>query len=657
MNSRSVRAVLLTAQMAFLAAPAAEGAVRTKVIKVYLADFEDVPHPDRYTPEYFRELFFGLGSPRQTPEGKPLSGSVREYFRELSNGTLDVDGEVAEWVRIPREISKVPHWHRGMKPFGESWPVIVAETLRANGISGDGARDQVRLSDGRRPDLLVFLNTDWGVGGVNRGWGQLRDVLGRMKLSELWDDGWAKLPSPLSSFSATIWRKAPRPGADGTIDKVPPTGELELFPLSIMMHEMGHQLAGWPDLYTPSYAPWGVFDLMGGPAASTHHPMTVSAFLRVRSGWMQFTDLPLTDHPGLVLRPLEEEHAIRLPQGPGQEVLVVENRRELHYPRDYSQPPEDRGQRLLVYRVDPAGRCRAMSGGRPVKRLTTIVRRGGSYGEVWGAPDHRELSAGSRPSSRNALGELWWELLNIAPQPDRAVTFDARCRATDLSAQMRAGTGAFDLPATGPHRVYLNAEVPGGVEPAEIRIGDVTARLTRSGDVVADLPADARSLAWSMGDGVTVKEAWLVGLPDTVNALDAAETLPAGQTVLLADGRWYGPAVRPLDLEAGRAWHGEWPVPLPEGETILRGLLGWAASSADGAQATVDIKLVVGEREWPLVTGLQLSRGKGDDNLPVVLELALPNDSRGQAARIQLDVTGTGDSHGELALAAWRLTR
>lgn len=634
---------------------------RTVTVKVYLADFNDIPRPERYTPAYVRELFFGLGSPRQTPEGKPLGGSVREYFRDVSRGRLDIEGEVADWVRIPRDVAKVPHWHSGMKPFGESWPVIVAETLRANRIGGDEARDQVRLSDGRRPDLLVFLNTDWGIGGVNRGWGQLRDVLGKMKLSELWDEGWSRLPAPYSCFSLTIWRKAPQAGVDGTIEQVPHDAVLEMFPLSIMMHEMGHQLAGWPDLYTPSYAPWGVFDLMGGPAAHTHYPMTVSAFLRVRSGWMAFTDLPRRDHLGLVLRPLETaEEALRLPQGPGQESLIVENRQELHYPRDYSQPPEDRGQRLLVYRVDPAGRRRTMSSGRPVKRLTTMVRRGGSYGEVWGGPAHTSLTAETSPSSRNALGELWWELREMAPQPDRSVRLDLLCRAMDLTAAMRpGGTGQVPLPPAGPRRLYLRFA---GDDVAEaVSAGRVTAPPGRSRGLVAELPAGAAAVDWSLPAGALVQEAWLVGLPETVATLDAATWQPGAPpepaTTLLADGWWYGPHTRRLAIDGGTTWRATWPVDLPTDETVLRGLCGWSASSAVGARATVGIKLTAGDRSWTLMEGLQLARAEGDADPPAVLEIGLPSGSRGQAGRLLVEVVGSGDGKGELALAGWQLTR
>ena len=549
-----------------------------KLLKVFLADFKDVPRPEAYTREYFEELLFGVGRPRRTPEGRPLAGSVREYFIDLSEGRIDIEGEVADWVRIDRAITKVPHWKRGMKPFGESWPVIVAETLRANGIVGDRAKKQVRLEDGRLPHLLVFLNTDWGVGGVNRGWPKLKEVLHRMKLGGLWDEAWLSLPSPYSSYSATIWRKAPRSKRDGTLDKVPPAGELELFPLSIMMHEMGHQLAGLPDLYGPAYAPWGVFDLMGGPAAHTHFPMTVGAYLRERKGWLRYTEMPRRTTRGLALWPLEShKQALRFPQGPGQEGIVAVNRSRLEYPRDYSRPPVNKGPRLLLYRVDPAGRRRILHADRPHRKITTMIRRPEHYGEVWGEGKLTEITAATRPSSRNSLGELWWEFRGIQPGPSGEVRLDAEWQAVDVlqtyhkaewtgggaepvaigtftnrgahavvrtrpahdgtggarvlhcqTGRGQALTGRFRLPARGPQRLYVTAALPdAGVAAATFSVqasGAATAvtldATRRRATVVADLMGFSGDLALSIRPAakdatarLEIAEAWLVSIP------------------------------------------------------------------------------------------------------------------------------------------------
>jgi len=704
---------------------------REMLLKVFLADFEDIPHPATYSQEYFKGLFFGLGEPRQTPEGRGLSGSVREYFLNVSEGRLDIGGEVVDWARLPGKITKIPHWKGGMEPFGESWPVIVAETLRANGIVGEDAGKKVLLADGRTPDLLVFLNTDWGVGGVNRGWGHLRDVLGIMKLSDLWDDAWTELPSPFSSFSLTLWRGAPASGPDGCIDGVPNESDLEFFPLSIMMHEMGHQLAGWPDLYGGAFEPWGVFDLMGGPAASTHYPMTASAYLRESSGWMQYTDMPRRTQRDIELRPLEtHKAALRFPQGPSQESIVVENRAYLTYSGDFGSPPKNLGQRLLMYRLDPAARRIMMYGDNPVGKVTTMIRRPEHYGEMWGEGAATEVTADTTPSSRNSLGELWWEFRDIRPGTGDKVFFDAGFAPTDLidgytgaewtdgaGEAIPAGTmgepggqaaigwfaqvdgtqarrllirtgqggtmrGRYHLPTAGPRRLYALVRLPDGAEhPVSFAITPVghddagteaelgPEQAGQATVIVAEIPAavdDLDLVVRASGDqpaSVEVEEAWLAGMPPT--AADFAEGSPA-QSALLRGGGWYGPRVMtiPLSGDSPETWTAEWPVGIPAAPATLRGLVGFTDDAPAGAKATVGIKLVTTDKEWPLLADLEVVAPAAEDNgrrtaranLLTVVEAPLPNEAAGTDARLVMKATSAaGEAGFRLAVPALRI--
>jgi hypothetical protein len=563
--------------------PAADSRAKpahVKQIRVFLADFGDAPHPSAYTTGYFRDLFFGLGVPRKTPEGDPLGGSVREFFLNVSGGRLDVAGEVSGWVRLPGKIAKVPHWKGGMEPFGESWPIVIAETLRANGIIGKDAEGKLRLPDGSMPDGLVFLNTDFGMGGVRREWGDLKDVLAKMGRAELWDSAWEGLGMPLGSFSVTHWPGAPGTDAAGTLPVEIPPAEQRFFPLSVMMHEMGHLLADLPDLYGGAFEPWGVFDLMGGPAAWTHFPMTFGAYLRESKGWMSYRTLPMADHRGLALHPLETHaEALRLPMGPDadSEAMVLENRWRLEYPPGMAGPPANRGARLIAYRLDPAGRRRQAYGDDAIGKVTALIRRPEHYGEVWGEPGHTEITGETAPTSRNSLGELWWELTGITPDEEGTVTLDARLRALDLvrgytGATWRRGDGepfppgdpyeagggagigapgpsdsdgptlrvVFSSPrggkveatwkpsGEGPWRLYLTARrADAGREGAVLSVrsgGKVLARepLPEDGSAVkigVDVTGPASDLTLSIeGRGpveARISDAWLVGLPGT----------------------------------------------------------------------------------------------------------------------------------------------
>ena len=68
------------------------GAVRVIVV---LVDFTDAPMAAR--PDHFRDLFFSTG--------KIPTGSVREYFTEVSHGLLTLAGEVVGPYRLPRTLA------------------------------------------------------------------------------------------------------------------------------------------------------------------------------------------------------------------------------------------------------------------------------------------------------------------------------------------------------------------------------------------------------------------------------------------------------------------------------------------------------------------------------------------------------------------------
>ncbi|QDU50880.1 M6 family metalloprotease domain-containing protein [Gimesia panareensis] len=68
------------------------GTIKTIVL---LVDFEDQPHATENTQGIFSEMLFG-----SLP-----SGSMTEYYWEVSNSIVEIEGEVHGWFRMPRPMS------------------------------------------------------------------------------------------------------------------------------------------------------------------------------------------------------------------------------------------------------------------------------------------------------------------------------------------------------------------------------------------------------------------------------------------------------------------------------------------------------------------------------------------------------------------------
>ncbi|MCP4216664.1 MAG: hypothetical protein GY765_18575 [bacterium] len=438
--------------------------------KVFLCDFRDIRAPETWSKDFVESALFDVNQPMQAPPPNPVNigPSAYQYFYSVSDTQLSLRGSVCDWAHSDLNIAEIPHWNGKMKnprkypdttvSFGETWPVIIAETLRYLGLTTQAtAREYSRerdvpigkiherlrekileLPNGQTADKLIFLNADRGRGGVKREFHQVKESLELMSGSnnsmryipdgsrrlwrELWDEGWDGLPSFFST--SILLPKTLAPVNDnGTITGSPPLPhELVLSPMSTIFHEMGHLAVKLPDLYASEFGPWGVFDLMGGPAVSTHYPMPFGSYSRYLAGWLDFTRLKRQNHQ-LELQPLESHNrACRVPNGaPGLDhYLVLENRAELHYTNASPRiPPENRGRALLLYRLDEHRRMGIPGTTDGNRKCTSVVRLKQRYGEAWKAED----SIGVLPPAneihnypatcRNERGELWWSVDEI----------------------------------------------------------------------------------------------------------------------------------------------------------------------------------------------------------------------------------------------------
>lgn len=461
--------------------------------KIFLVDFADVRAPGGYTQDFVRRMIFTSTPPKETPDSHkdPLEASIYQYFFASSDSYLRIAGAVQDWVNSNLNSRDIPHWNRNTMThprranppdakvdWGASWPIVVAETLRAGGFttanfpSASDLRDAVmRLPDGRTADKLVFLHTDVSGGGVKRGFSSLRSLLQEMSRknvnnrtlpnstrawSSLWDSAWSGLPGFLVTPVVTANQTGPR--ADGTYAApAPGATDLRMEAFSILVHEFGHLAVGLPDLYGETYGPWGNMCVMGGPYSSTHTTMPVGSYARERLGWLSWTWRSRANHR-LHLRPYETHNeAVRLTNGaPGSDqYLVLSNRADRAYQRFAA--PTDNGRGLLAYRLDEHGRTR-MRGrkARTVRKVTSLVRnaRGGNNASVlW--KQGETIGAGpaaifNGPATlRNGRGELWFTLKNVA-NDSGDITADLELEALHLLGDYHRATWHGIAPGETP---------------------------------------------------------------------------------------------------------------------------------------------------------------------------------------------------------------
>jgi len=485
---------------------------KTKYLKVFLLDFRDVPAPSGYSTSFVNELLFGSNPPDRSPapDRSNFAGSAHQYFHASSDFWFNLKGEVVNWAHSSLRNRDLPHNHGSMvKPsetteatdYGESWPVIVAETLRAHGFTSDNysstseLQDAIlELSNGRKADGLVFLNADVAGGGAKRDFDTLRRRLDIMshdrvrynkipgstrKWNTLWDAGWSGLPDMLITCLLTAKTPNDRRRNNGTYNiSDASTNPLSLYPLSVIWHEIAHlavDVTRWretgahhlPDFYSksPRYGPWGNACLMGGPS-KTHYPMPLSSFARWMAGWMEYRDYSRADQV-LQLRPFESHNdAVRIVNGaPGSNHFICfTNRHALKY-EEYSTPPISEGRKILGYRLDLGGlRLRVERYDKVIRKISSVIRRSSDRGLYWGEEDSIDalpptsggIFEGPR-TLRNERGELWWTLDKISATQQDDLKINLKLHALHLLEDFHQAKWTGEAPRRSAINLELDA--------------------------------------------------------------------------------------------------------------------------------------------------------------------------------------------------------
>ena len=217
---------------------------------VVLVDFVDAPMAR--SADQFRDLFFSTG--------KIPTGSVREYFTEVSGGLITIVGEVVGPYRLPRTLAAYAGGGSGVdnpEPNARTMARDAAEVANADVDFGPYDNDGNGFVD-------AFIVIHAGAGAEQTGSG-----------GDIWSHKWVFVSGAFNADNTKIFGYLTVP---------------EDCRIGVCAHELGHLLFGWPDLYDTDQSSEGLGNwcLMGGGSwnGAGDTPAHPSAWCKVGQGWV-----------------------------------------------------------------------------------------------------------------------------------------------------------------------------------------------------------------------------------------------------------------------------------------------------------------------------------------------------------------------------------
>lgn len=300
-------------------------------IKVLLVDFSD--RAGALPTQHYEDLLFS--------KGVYPTGSMRDYYKEVSLGKVEITGSVHGWLRMPQPYSYYTNGESGTKwnSYPHNAPRLAEDAVNVaiqNGVQFEPGLD--KFNQGIITALLI----------VHAGRGA--EVMPpSVRKNEIWSHKW-QLRNPVQvapNLVATIYLVVPHDCKVG-----------------VCAHELGHLAFQWQDFYDPNYdedgKEWdgsGTWDLMAGGSYNGNgaRPAHPAALHRLQHGWIKSTTVKKSRT--ITLKPYTSTYGrtyklVSLNYKPRQ-YLLLENRKRTGF--DFNLP----GEGLLVWRVDEAGEMEA----------------------------------------------------------------------------------------------------------------------------------------------------------------------------------------------------------------------------------------------------------------------------------------------------------
>ena len=209
------------------------------------------------------------------------NGSVRDYYLDVSNGQLDLTNEVYGWYRAKHPKS----WYEGLQGYSGS------DSLMKEVFAYFDSQVDFSRYDNDKDGTTEAINIVYA--GPGQTWGQ-----------GLWPhSGWSN--ERRDGVKLTHHQMTDMPGK---------------FSIYVFVHESGHMIFGWPDLYW-----YGDYCTMGN-RANDLNPVAINDFYRADQGWIPFVDITSEDVDNVtsleVSKPGEFCYRYKNPNRPDKEGLV-----------------------------------------------------------------------------------------------------------------------------------------------------------------------------------------------------------------------------------------------------------------------------------------------------------------------------------------------
>ncbi|MFH1288648.1 MAG: M6 family metalloprotease domain-containing protein [bacterium] len=281
-----------------------------------------------YDSANFEDLLFSSGT--------YSTGSMRDYFAEVSNNKFNIQGDVFGFYTASQNYLYYTDGQSGLGNYPKNAAKLVEEAIDAADSAGVNFADYDNDKDGEVEGVWI----------IHQGAGA-EAVPGSEEGSYIWSHKWDIVSGggtarTYDGVRINTYIMQPETNTDGDIIEI-----------GVLCHEFGH-LLGLPDLYDTDYSSSGngVYDLMssgawGGDREHPEYPTHLSAWSKYYLGWANVYDWT-TVESGKTLSQVEEGNEIGKigVDGNTKEYFLLCNRRKTGFDRHLP------GEGLLIWHVD-----------------------------------------------------------------------------------------------------------------------------------------------------------------------------------------------------------------------------------------------------------------------------------------------------------------